>query len=356
LALVLAGCGARTGLDSPPRARLDAGVRLDAPALPDVRLPDVPGADVPRCTVDRDCDDGASCSDDACVGGLCVSVPRDERCDDGTFCDGFERCVPGAPGSDARGCAPGSPVACDDGVACTVDACDEVSAACGSMADTSLCPISHRCDPVRGCVARALAHDASFLYEIDLPSGDLNLLASLPVPLTDLALHPDGRLFGPASGSLYVVDYEAGTAAPVVDVPGTFNALDFSPAGALYGAVDDRVVEIDIARGTVRTAARFPPMLTTSGDIAFVSGRLFATTTRDHFGTAPDVLVEVDLTSGTSRVVNSIGQRCVWGLAPFGETLYGLTCEGLLLRIDTATARSDVLRTGSAMFYGAGAR
>lgn len=356
LALCLCACGARTGLDSPPGARLDGGVRRDAPAPSDVRLPDVPGADVPRCTTDGECDDGASCSDDVCVGGLCVSTPRDERCDDRSFCTGTERCDPFAPSADPRGCVLGAPIVCGDGVSCTVDVCDDARAACVSTPDASLCPISHRCDAVRGCQARALAHDPSFLYEIDLPSGDLNLLAPLPVGLTDLALNPDGNLYGPADGALYRVDYDAGTADRVVDVPGTFNALDFSPTGGLYGAVDDRVVEIDVVRGTVRTVARFPPMLITSGDLAFVGSRLFATTTRDASATSPDVLVEVDLTTGTSRVVNSVGHRCVWGLAPLGDTLYGLTCEGLLLRIDTTTARGEVLRTGSARFYGAGAR
>ena len=64
----------------------------------------------------------------------------------------------------------------------------------------------------------------------------------------------------------------------------------------------------------------------------------------------------VDLAAGTSRVVNAIGERCVWGLAPLGEELFGVTCEGLLLRIDTTTGRGEVLRRSSATFYGAGAR
>jgi len=350
----LGACGARTGLDEPELP--DAGARLDAPRAPDAPLPDAPGADVPRCASDADCDDGASCTDDACAAGFCVSTPRDERCDDRRFCSGIERCDPALASADERGCAPGAPIVCGDAVACTVDACDEATRSCASTPDASLCPVSYRCDPVRGCQARALVHDASFLYEIDLPSGEINLLAPLPVELTDLALNADGNLYGPANGALYRVDYDAGTAERVVEVSGVFNALDFAPSGALFGAVDDRIVEIDVVRGTVRTAARFPPMLQTSGDIAFVGDRLFATTTTEAFGTRPDVLVEVDLAAGTSRVVNAIGERCVWGLAPLGEELFGVTCEGLLLRIDTSTGRGEVLRRSSATFFGAGAR
>jgi hypothetical protein len=350
-ALWLAACGARTGLDGPDAG----GPALDAPALRDAPLSDAPGLDAPRCASAAECDDGASCTDEACVEGRCVSAPDDARCDDGAFCSGVERCSPG-PLADRRGCTLGAPVVCGDGVACTVDVCDEALDACVSVPEASLCPVSYRCDPARGCQARALVHDPSFLYEIDLPGGELNLLAPLPVELTDLALNADGRLYGPANGALYRVDYAAGTADRVVEVAGIFNALDFAPSGALFGAVDDRIVEIDLARGTLRTAARFPPMLQTSGDIAFVGERLFATTTTDAFGSRSDVLVEVDLAAGTSRVVNSVGERCVWGLAPLGEELFGVTCEGLLLRIDTSTGRGEVLRRSSAVFFGAGAR
>jgi hypothetical protein len=357
----LVGCGAKTGLRGED---FDAGPGLDAPLdtpdariFADVRRDVLPGVDAPLCTSDAECDDGASCTDDVCVDGLCTSMGQDERCDDGLFCDGIERCRPTSAGRDERGCVAGLAIVCSDAVACTVDACDEALDACGSTPEVALCPISHRCDPMVGCVARALAHDVSDLYEIDLPSGELRRLAPLPVALTDLALHPDGRLFGAAGGALWQVDYEAGTATMAVSIPGTsFNALDFSLGGELFGAVDDRIVRIDEVSGTSSTVVRFPSGLTTSGDVAFIGDRLYATVTADPFGTRPDILVEVDVFARTARIVNAVGERCVWGLAPFGETLYGLTCEGLLIRIDTGTGRSTRLRTGLARFYGAGAR
>lgn len=356
--VLIVGCGAKTGLRGED---FDAGSRLDAPSDAPVFLDvprDVPpGMDAPLCVRDEDCDDGASCTDDACVSGLCVFTGHDDRCDDALFCDGIERCRPTSASSDVRGCAAGVAIVCSDAVDCTVDACDEGLDACASTPEVALCPISHRCDPMLGCIARALAHDVSDLYEIDLPSGELRRLAPLPVALTDLALHPDGRLFGAAGGALWLVDYEAGTAAMAVSIPGTsFNALDFSLGGELFGAVDDRVVRINEVLGTSSTVVRFPSGLTTSGDVAFVGDRLYATVTADPFGTRPDILVEVDVTARTVRIVNAVGERCVWGLAPFGDTLYGLTCEGLLIRIDTGTGRSTRLRTGLARFYGAGAR
>ncbi len=53
--------------------------------------------------------------------GVCAA---DDDCDDGVFCDGVERCAPGAAGADTRGCAEGDPP-------CGADrSCDEAAARC----------------------------------------------------------------------------------------------------------------------------------------------------------------------------------------------------------------------------------
>ncbi len=47
----------------------------------------------PPCSGAGDCDDGVACTDDACVAGACVSTPNDGNCpDDGEFCNGIENC------------------------------------------------------------------------------------------------------------------------------------------------------------------------------------------------------------------------------------------------------------------------
>jgi hypothetical protein len=48
-------------------------------------------------------------------------IPED--CSDGEFCNGVERCIAGD-------CFMGDPVDCDDGNACTIDACDPVENGC----------------------------------------------------------------------------------------------------------------------------------------------------------------------------------------------------------------------------------
>jgi len=74
------------------------------------------------------CDDGVSCTDDACdpVTDSCTNTPYDSYCDDGQWCNGPESCDP------VNGCQAGAPVVCDDGVACTMDACDEAADSCSS--------------------------------------------------------------------------------------------------------------------------------------------------------------------------------------------------------------------------------
>lgn len=127
------------------------------------------------------CDDSVACTSDSCVAGSCTHeandaacsdgercnpvlgcVPThcssDPECSDGLYCNGAERCDAAAPGT---GCTAGTPIACNDGAACTVDACDEDMDRCvstpndGACADTVDCTID-ACAPggsdPSGCV------------------------------------------------------------------------------------------------------------------------------------------------------------------------------------------------------------
>ncbi len=330
--LLALGCGSRTGLTLTNR---DGGFD-GAP---------------PECTRQRDCDDGVECTLDTCQGGRCVFAPDDTRCEDGLFCNGPPRCS-------ATGCVLASPVRCDDGVSCTEDACDEELDACVQTPNPDLCPISHRCDLERGCIARALVHDTSALYDVDLPSGDLHFIAPLDVALTDIALHPDGRFFGVDSNALFDIEERDGSLTWIANVEDQLVALEVGPDGALYGAGRRFVARIDPRTGEATRLGGFPPGWSASGDIAFLGGRFYVTATDDPFNPAvPDWLYVAALDGSTATRVGSIGVSCVWALAPFGETLYGLTCNGQLLEIDVATGAGRVLRSDLGIdVYGAAAR
>lgn len=80
------------------------------------------------------CDDGNTASNDGCRADCTTGCVAARACDDGIFCNGAERCVDGV-------CEPGSPVALDDGVSCTVDTCDESGDAVTHAADDGLCSV-----------------------------------------------------------------------------------------------------------------------------------------------------------------------------------------------------------------------
>ena len=103
------------------------------------------------CNDDAQCDDEIACTVDSCDMTLsrCRHSPDDASCQDGLFCNGFERC-------EAKiGCLAGAPVACSDGDVCTIDACVEATGACSQTlrdADQDGTPDGH-------CVANGDCND-----------------------------------------------------------------------------------------------------------------------------------------------------------------------------------------------------
>lgn len=93
------------------------------------------------------CDDGVACTVDACdeASDACAHSPNDALCENGSFCDGAEVC------DAALGCTAGTPVQCNDGVACTVDLCDDDLQACSHAPDHSICDNGLFCDGAETC-------------------------------------------------------------------------------------------------------------------------------------------------------------------------------------------------------------
>jgi hypothetical protein len=83
----------------------------------------------PDCTTAADCDDGVACTDDACNGGNCSNTANDANC--------------------------------DDGVACTADACD-AQAGCSNAPIDSACDNDNFCDGAEFCDALAGCQLGSF--------------------------------------------------------------------------------------------------------------------------------------------------------------------------------------------------
>lgn len=99
------------------------------------------------------CDDQIACTVDSCrvdFGG-CIYEPSDALCDDDNVCTGREYCDP------YDDCQPGTPLTCDDHVACTVDSC-QPELGCIHEPNDALCDDDQidctvaSCQPDLGCV------------------------------------------------------------------------------------------------------------------------------------------------------------------------------------------------------------
>jgi len=117
----------------------------------------------------------------------------DADCDDGTWCNGQERC------DAVNGCQAGTPPDCSDGVACTVDSCSEASDSCEYLCAAAgfgdLC-----CDDL------ACAYDPI----CEFPGNNYM------VRVTDLSEQPGTCLFGGLSWLLPTIgDLLAGIVIPV---------------------------------------------------------------------------------------------------------------------------------------------
>ena len=118
----------------------------------------VPGKGCENTPIVGECDDGDPCTkDDMCEDATCAGIPV--ICDDGLFCNGSPACDP-----DTGECAGGDPPQIDDGVSCTMDACDEeldlvvntpTDAACN---DLEYCTID-ACSLAMGCIYEKLPDD-----------------------------------------------------------------------------------------------------------------------------------------------------------------------------------------------------
>jgi hypothetical protein len=90
-------------------------------------------------------DDSNPCTDDVCGGtGTCIHRNNGAPCDDGRFCTSVDTCNAGS-------CRAGAARDCDDGIACTIDHCDDDAAACLHIAASSGCDDGVACNGAETC-------------------------------------------------------------------------------------------------------------------------------------------------------------------------------------------------------------
>ncbi|MCB9740243.1 MAG: hypothetical protein H6747_13365 [Deltaproteobacteria bacterium] len=95
------------------------------------------------------CDDDNVCTADLCESGVgCVHLAAPATCDaDSDACTGPDSCV-------GKACVAGPKKSCDDGDACTADACDSAEGACAHLPIPGcggLCELDAHCDDGKAC-------------------------------------------------------------------------------------------------------------------------------------------------------------------------------------------------------------
>ena len=93
-------------------------------------------------------DDGVDCTIDACneLNGQVTHTPDNEACSDNNFCNGTEVCTP------LGGCQDGTPPQIDDGIECTEDSCNQQTGQILHVEQDDQCDNDNVCDGAEQCV------------------------------------------------------------------------------------------------------------------------------------------------------------------------------------------------------------
>lgn len=336
-----------------------------------------PGLGCVGCLSDSDCNDGISCTKDACVAGNCVNAADDgacsstqhcdaeldcircrgdEQCQDGLFCNGRETC------QEHQRCVAGQALICDDGVACTVDACSEASMSCASSPDSTLCLARERCLPHLGCSSRRTfyANTADELYLIDLSLSPPSAVrvGAFTNEITDVAEASDGRLFGVSFDTLFLVDPTSAALSAVGSLnvgneTALVNGLTVAPDGTLYASGPaGQLYRVDPTTAKTELVGAFGSDISSSGDIVW--GPLGAIYMSDFdFQAQSDTLVSLNPLTAEATPVGPIGFGSVYGLSFNAHFLFGLAATGELLQLDPMTGQATVLHDFDLAWWGA---
>jgi sugar lactone lactonase YvrE len=116
------------------------------------------------------------------------------------------------------------------------------------------------------------------LGTVDVATGDVNVIGSMGVTMTDIAFDPDGNLWGITFGSLYKIDKTTATSTLVGNLGTSANSLVFNSSGVLYTA-NSSLYTIDTTTGAASLVGNGGDSYSSSGDLAFVDGNLFLSST-----------------------------------------------------------------------------
>lgn len=206
-------------------------------------------------------------------------------------------------------------------------------------------PVSVDATPIQS-LSMYVVDSTRHLLAVDISSGIAKRLGATGAPLTDIAAHNDGRLFGISTSALYELNPQTGSSTLIGHhgfgdpaLLAGIDALAFGTDGALYAAGNDLLISLDLAtgRGTrIGTLSGFR----SAGDLTTdAQGRLVLSTDTGMWVNAYE--------DGSGATwIGSIPHDDVFalGTTPSGEVI-GIRENNRILKIDSHTGQSEVIGT-----------
>jgi hypothetical protein len=183
---------------------------------------------------------------------------------------------------------------------------------------------------------------------VDVATGDFSVIGASGAALTDLDVSPKSKLgYGVSFDGFYTIDLATGAATLVGATGATLNALEIARDGTIYaaGPTDTDLYTIDPATG--RATAAFDTGFAAAGDLQFVCGTLYMSSTVDS-------LVAIDVGGGAATEIGAFGVADVFGLARDRDgDLVGLGADGSISLIDVDTGAASPSSTTDRSIFGA---
>ncbi|MEM8679344.1 MAG: WD40 repeat domain-containing protein [Planctomycetota bacterium] len=184
----------------------------------------------------------------------------------------------------------------------------------------------------------------SVLWHVNTMDGSATQRGTMSANMFDLAYAPNGDLFGVSStadgNALYRIDPSTASATLIgaLGLNNEYgNSLDFDASGTLFMATTQtsgNLYTVDTITG--ETTLVGATGASSSGDLAFSpDGTLYMSVNTPDSNA--DELAILDATTGDATMLGSIGFSEVFGMDFVSGTLTGLTRNGELISIDTAS-------------------
>ena len=170
------------------------------------------------------------------------------------------------------------------------------------------------------------------LASVDVATGNVNLIGTMDVVMTDIAFDPTGALFGVSFVNLYSINPNTSGVTLIGrhSVPAA-NALVFGEDGTLYAAGSNSTALFTINPATGASKGLGDIGFASGGDLAFYEGHLYLASSSSE-------LVQIDLPAlANTAVVGPFGVPGVFGLATGDNgVLYGVAGTQIF-SVDTLT-------------------